>query len=354
MRSRRSSRHFVVALTLVATACTGDGPTRPGGVAEVETAAVLNSIDLSLTVFPVDAPQSARSIGLAQAGSPVSLAVRGNRAAVPLGLLSSLAIVDLAAGEVDTVIPLPDGSGATGVAFFNDSIAYVANPNLNSVSRVNVLSGVVGPDSIPVSIFPQAVVASSDRIFVMNGELDASFRPARQGVISVIDPTTNSVSSTILLSGSNPSAASFGRDGRLYVVNSGTFGWEDGSLSVVDPGTLSEVEHHPGFGEFPGGIAFGPDGLAYVSAFAYGVAVWDPIAVSFVRPPSDPLIARGHTTSSGVGFDSNGRLYSLIPGDCIGPSVAVRLGPPPDLGFDREIDVGVCPIGIAFTTVQSP
>ena len=342
---------IVTALTFATVACDGDAPTGvENGVPGVETAVVVNSMDLSVTVFPVDSPQMARAIGLAQAGSPVSVAVRQGRAVVPLGLLSAAAVIDLAIGDVHT-IPLPENSGATGVAFFNDSIAYVANPGLNTVSPINVFDGTAA-DEIAVGIYPQGVTATSDRVLVLNAELDETFRPVRTGAISVVDPTSNTEVSAILLSGFNPSVAAFGPDGLLYVVNSGTFGQGDGSLSVVDASTLSEVEHHAGFGEFPGDIAFSPVGHAYVSSFSYGIAVWDTEADTFIRPPSDPLRLQGSSTVSGVGFDSQGRLYTLIPGDCTAPSVALRFNP--DLSFDREINVGVCPIAIAFTHVEGP
>jgi hypothetical protein len=119
---------------------------------------------------------------------------------------------------------------------------------------------------------------------------------------------------------------------------------------VVDPATLEEVEHYAGFGEFPGDITFDDAGHAYISSFAYGIAVWDAVGDSFINPPDDPLVADGHTISSGVGVDSDGRLYTLIPGDCIAPSVAVRLDA--TLVFDREIEVGVCPIDVTFTRVE--
>lgn len=336
---------FAVALT----GC-DDDPTRPNPPAGIETAVVVNSIDLSVTIFPVDSPQNARTIGLAQAGTPVSLAVRGNRAVVPLGLFPALAVVDLSSGDVQTV-PLRNNSGATGVAFLNDSIVFVANSNLDSLSRVNVFSLQVEAE-IAVGVFPQSVAVAGGRVFVMNAELDANFQPSNPGVVSVVDPTTNTVASSITLTGFNPSAVTLGPDGLLYVVNSGTFGQGDGSLSVVDPTALAEIEHHAGFGEFPGGIAFGPDDHAYVSAFSYGVAVWNSSDDTFVRPPSNPLVIQGHMASAGVRFDSSGRLYSLAPGDCINPSVVARLNA--DLSFDREIDVGVCPIAIAFTRLEAP
>lgn len=344
----RKKLSVAVAISAVLlTACDDSGPTDPSDTGGVETAIVVNSIDLSLTVFPVDSPQNRRAIGLAQAGSPVSVAVRGNLALVPLGLLSAAAIVDLGTDDV-TSVPLPANSGATGAAFFDDSTVFVGNPGRNSVSRVNAARGVAEAE-IDVGVFPQAVVASGSWVFVLNGELDANYQPARAGTITVIDPEANTIRETITLSGFNPTAAAFGPDGRLYVINSGNFGQADGSLSVVDPVTLEEVDHETGFGEFPGDITIDEGGNVYVSSFAYGIAVWDPAEGVFQFSPSDPLVPDGHAISSGIGFDSGGRLYSLVPGDCIAPSVVVRVNE--DDSTD-ELAVGVCPYDLAFTEVN--
>jgi type IV secretory pathway protease TraF len=340
-------RHVLaIAIPLAIAGC--DDTTGFEAVTGVETAVVLNSIDLSITVFPVDDPEVARAIGLAAAGSPVSVAARGNTVVVPLGFFPAAAVVDLATGDVST-IPLPDNSGATGVAFLNDSIAYVANPNLGSVSVINVAAGTAG-DEIDVGVFPQAVAVWGDTVFVFNAELGLDFRPVRQGVVSVIDASLSTVVASVFLTGFNPAAAAFGPGGLLYIVNSGAFGDANGSLSVLNPATLDEIEHHDGFGEFPGDIAFDDAGHAYISSFAYGIAVWDAVGDSFINPPDDPLVVEGHTISSGVGVDSDGRLHTLIPGDCIAPSVAIRLDA--TLAFDRQIDVGVCPIAVTFTRVE--
>lgn len=349
MRSKRHKKlsATVATLALLLIACNDDGPTGPNGSAGVETAVVVNSIELSLTVFPVDSPQDRRAIGIAQAGSPVSVAVRKNFAVVPLGLLSAAAVVDLRTDLV-TSVPLPANSGATGAAFFDDSTVFVANPGRNTVSRINVYRGAAEAE-IYVGVFPQAVIASRHWVFVLNGELDDNYQPAHPGTITVIDPKADTVRETITLSGFNPSAAAFGPDDRLYVINSGSFGQSDGSLSVVDPVTLVEVEHDTGFGEFPGDIAVDQSGLVYLSSFAYGIAVWNQAEGGFEFTPSNPLVLGGHEISSGVGFDSDGRLYSLIPGDCIAPSVAVRAD---EDESTHEIPVGVCPYDIAFTQVS--
>ncbi len=318
-----------------------------GGVSEYGV--VVNSIDVSITVVPVDSPQNARQVGLAPAGTPVSAAASGQLIAIPLGQVSALAVYDFATGAVKT-IALPPNSGASGVAFVSDSIVYVANSNLNTVSVVDVARGTVDRD-IPVGVFPQAIAARQDRVFVMNGELDSNFQPARPGTITVIDPGTHEVTDTVRLSGFNPTAGAWRFDGLLYVVNSGTFGRADGSVSVVNPDPAQEIAHHPVFGEFPGDIAFDAFGIAYVSSFAYGIAVWDPDSRAFVNPPSSPLIVGGYSISSGVGFDRAGRLYTLIPGDCIAPGAALRTLP--NASLVQEVDVGVCPIDITFTTFSS-
>ncbi len=345
--SPRLARLLLSAATVVVglTACENDDTTAPGGGTGgggPQAAVIVNSIDVSVTVFDTRAPENIRTIGLAPAGSPITGAARKNLAIVPLGFFPAVAVVDLSTDSVST-IPLPINSGATGAAFLNDSIAYVANPNLNSVSRLNVFRDTADTE-IPVGVFPQAIITSLSLVFVLNAELDATFQPAREGRISVIEPLNNAVMSVIGLSGFNPSAAAFGPDGMLYVVNSGAFGQGNGSLSVVDPANLREVEHHAGFGEFPRDIAFDAAGRAYVSSFNYGIAVWDAVADTFIQPPADPLVVEGNSISSGVAFDSDDRLYTLIPGDCNAPSVVLRLKP--DLSFDNQFDVGVCPIDI--------
>ena len=333
-------------------ACSGDG-TELQLPETTEVGVVLSSTDLSLTIFEVENPGQTRTAGLGPDGSPISMAVRGNLAAVPLGVVPAVAVVDLREGLLVRTAGLPLGSGATGAAFLNDSIVLVANPSLNSVTPVNVIAGTMGSD-IAVGRFPQAVVVKGGRAFVLNAELE-SFAPDGPSTVSVIDIESLQVTSTMKLSGENAGAGGLGPDGRLYIVNSGSFGSANGSLSVVDLAGPTEVANHPGFGEFPGSLALGPtvSGFvgtwAFVGAFSYGVVVWDASLDGFVRGPADALAPRGVPSASGVGFDAAGRLYTLTP-DCRNPSTANRH----DAVFDVEvtIPVGICPFAIAFTSVE--
>jgi hypothetical protein len=334
-------------------ACSGDG-TESQLPETIEVGVVLSSMDLSLTIFEVENPGQTRTIGLGPYGSPVTMAVRRNLAAVPLGVVPAVAVVDLREGLLVRTVGLPLGSGATGAAFLNDSIALIANPSLNSVTPVNVLAGTAGSD-IAVGRFPQAVVVEGGRAFVLNAELEF-FAPDGPSTVSVIDIASLQVTSTVTLSGENAGAGGLGPDGRLYIVNSGSFGSANGSLSVVDLAGLTEVANHPGFGEFPGSLALGPSvsgfvgTWAFVGTFSYGVVVWDASLEGFVRGPADALAPGGVPSTSGVGFDAAGRLYTLTP-DCQNPSTANRH----DGVFEVEvtIPVGICPFAIAFTSLEA-
>jgi len=338
----RRTTPLALLLGLLLAACEGGGtePTPPLD----ERAVVLNSLEVSLTVFSTEDPGSITTVGLAPEGSPVTLAATAEHAVVPLGFVSAVAIVDLTEARVVTTIALPPGSGATGVAFASASTAVVANPSRGTVSPVNVVTRMAEPE-IAVGTYPQAVVRVGNRVAVLNGGLGPDFQPAEPGSVAVLDALTLEVRGTVTLSGENPGAAAVGPGGRLYVVNSGRFGAADGSLSVVDLVTLRELEHHEGFGEFPYAAAFGPDGLLYVGSFGYGVAVWDPAGDAFVRSPDDAIEPEGIPSVSGLGFDAQGRLYTLRP-DCSEPSVANRLGGAFEV--DLQVPVGICPIALVF------
>jgi len=71
--------------------------------------------------------------------------------------------------QPDYVLPLAPGSGATGAAIQDDSIAWIANPGLNSVTRLNYFSGAT--TSVAAGVHPQAVALVGTRVFVVNSNL---------------------------------------------------------------------------------------------------------------------------------------------------------------------------------------
>jgi hypothetical protein len=337
---------LIVAISLVALPACSDDPIAPD-VSTREVGVVVTSTDLALTVFDVEDADVSETVGLGADGSPVTLALRGRYAAVPMGIVPAVAVVDLGDPSLVRTVGLPDGSGATGVAFLNDSIALVANPNLGSVTPVNVRAGTAG-DEIEVGRYPQGVVVHDGRAYVLNAELE-SFQPDGPSTITVLDAASLDVVDTIELSGENAAAGALGPDGRLYVIQSGSFGADDGALSIVDLGTATEVDFVEGFGGFPGSIAVDGAGLVYVGAFGVGMLVWDSETGTFVRGLDDPVTPGGVASTSGIAFDDAGRVYTLDP-DCQDPAVAHRLTSTYE--SEREIPVGICPLAISFTEIE--
>jgi hypothetical protein len=339
---QRSILSRLAALLLAPAALTAcsDNTTAPA-VAE-HVVVVLNSVGVSLTLVPLG-NDNIRTIGLGADGTPTTLAVRGRMAVVPMGITNVAAVVDLGTREVRTVA-LPAGSGATGVAFVNDSIAVVANPGRNSVTPVNVLRATAGAE-IAVGDYPQSVTSDGTRVFVMNGTLDAGFQPDGPGSVTVLSAATLSVIGTAQLTGLNPQAGAV-RGNRLFVVNAGSFGGGNSSLSVVDVTTRQEIRRIDQMGNFPGSITTLPGQFVFVGAWDTGLLVYNPDANLMVRGLDDPFVPADQLPVSAVRMDDTGLLYTLHPGDCTAPGVLVQLASSGALL--AQANVGVCPFAIGF------
>lgn len=341
---RRLYALAVAAALPLAAACDGD-PNEPE-IAE-RLVVVVNSVSNSLSLVPVDggATVQAREVSLGAQGTPVDVAVRGATAVVPLGTYPFAAVVDLRAGTLRSTIALPAGSGATGVAFVNDTLALVANPELNSVSPIRVRSGTAGAP-VTVGTYPHAIVESGGRVFVLNANL-VSFSPAGPGSVTVLNAQLGVVR-TIQLSGLNPQAGVVVGN-RLYVINAGRFTAASGSLSVVDLNTLTEVEHHTGFGFFPTTIAASEGGDLHVGGYGLGVFVWNPRTNAFVVAPTASVKPNNSGVVADLGFDYQGRLHVTDSGGCTEPALLYRLSPTYQL--ERTVTVGVCPVGLEFADI---
>jgi hypothetical protein len=300
---------------------------------------------------PVDAPTSGLIVGLGgTTATPVGVSARGAIAIVPLGLDNAVAVVDLRTGSVLRRVPLPDNSGAKGSAVIDDSIAYVANPNLNSVSRVNYLDGTTA--EVAVGRYPQGVIFTRGKVFVLNGNLDETFAPAGPSWISVIDPATNALATggdSIPLTGpGNAGFATVGVDGLMYVMSTGSYTEGEGRLSIVDPVARAEMASFSGFGAGPGNVAADGDAKVYASSFAEGVMVFDTDSNKVVRGVGDGVPI---PSNSAVAVDSRNRVYAIESGPCQGGKPGKVHVLDSDLTEQHTIILGECPSGAAVVQI---
>ncbi|MGH7498616.1 MAG: YncE family protein [Gemmatimonadales bacterium] len=338
----------IFSLIVIALLTAGCADTNAPAPEPTEALLAVNSTANTLSIVPVDNPSAAVQVPLGgTTPTPTGVSAFGRTAIVPLGLDNAVAVVDLVSASLTRTIPLPANSGATGSAIVDDSIAYVANPNLNSVSRINYLTGTTTESG--VGIYPQGIVYARGRLFVLNGNL-VNFAPAGPSWLTVLDPATTTNLDSIPLTG--PGNAGFGvlgGDGLLYVMNTGSFFEGEGRLSIVDPVGLQEMASFTGFGTGPGNVAADGGSKIYISSFAEGVMEFDTDANQVVRGAGNGVKI---PSNSAVAVDSKGRIYAIESGPCQGgqPGKAHVLD---SLLVEKSvITLGECPSGA--TTIQIP
>src|SRR5438093_10030271 len=287
-------------------------------------------------------------------GAATTAAGRGGTVIVTLGPADSVAVIHNA-GLCTTgvcvrpvvVFALPRGSGATGAVIRDDSIAWVANPNLNTVTRLNFLTGDTA--SLRVGADPQAMALVRGRVFVASGNLGSGV-PAGASWLNAFACCGVSTLDSIPLSGTNARFLAVGDDSLLYVVAAGRAGHPEGKLSVVDPVAGTELVVINGLGDSPGAAAFHPSGRVLVASASEGILEVNTLTRSVTRGPGQGVKPGGHGVA-GLAIDQGGRVYALDAGVCTGPGVVHVLSPPPDYDELRAVTVGVCPSATALAVV---
>lgn len=300
---------------------------------------VLNTGAATLSLVPVAAPTQVSTIPLGASNvQPASVATRGIAAIVPLRGRDAIALVDLRAGHLVNTIALAPGSGVTGAAMISDSIAYVSNATLNTVTRVNLVTEDTA--STRVGITPQQMIFTRGRLLVLNANLDSLGKPAGESWISVIDPSNARglavVDSIPLVGPGNARFIMVAGDGLVYVVQNGDPSVDEGRISVVDPVDRHELASFGGFGFGPGDLAADGADLLLISSRTEGLMEFDTAARAVVRGEGNGIVIPGN---SGVAVDSKGRIYALESG-CSGNGVVHVLRP--DFTEIRAVPVGAC------------
>ena len=310
---------------------------------------VVNANDRTLSV--ISATDFSVSTHDWQSGtaSPRTVDGRGHVFVVPLGAADAVGISRfftcppgaLACVRPDYVLPLAPGSGATGAAIQDDSIAWIANPNLNTVTRVNYFSA--DTTSVAVGEYPQAVAIVGTRVFVVNSNLVGATPAGPSWLTSFECCTTSPTPDSIALTGANARFAIVGDDSLLYVIASGHAGVADGKLSIVDPQARAEVAVLNGLGESPGAAAFHPTGGRLLIASALeGILEVNTSIRAVTRGPGNGIKPGGHGVT-GLAIDLRGRVYAVDPGACTAAGTVHVLTAPPDYRETHTVTVGVCP-----------
>ncbi|HEY6208913.1 MAG TPA: hypothetical protein VIW28_07640 [Gemmatimonadales bacterium] len=300
---------------------------------------------------------SVRTVDLQTGGFGMTAAGRGSTVVVPLGSVDSVAVIHnagLCTGlcvRPVVLFPLSPQSGATGVAIQDDSIAWIANPKLNTVTRVNYLTGDTASNG--VGVYPQAVAIVRGRVFIANGNLVGSVSAGPSWLSSFPCCGSASAIDSVPLTGANARVLLVGDDSLLYVVEAGHPGQRDGKLSVVDPVARTELAVINGLGESPSAAAFHRSGRILVAAGGEILEV-NTLTRSVTRGPGHG-VNPGLAVGPALAVDLRGRVYaawSCQPPEfsAVGSYLNV-LSPPPDYGVIKKITGSACPLAVALAVV---
>ena len=304
-----------------------------------EVVLVLNSTAATLSVVPVAAPTLVTTIPLGASDvEPVTVATRGPTAVIPLRARDAVAVVDLRSRQLVNTIRLAPGSGVAGATLVGDSIAYVSNANLNTVTRVDLATG----DTVSTAVgnTPQHMTVTRGRVLVMNSNLDLLGKPAGESSISIIDPASAPAAGPIgtieLVGPGNARFSTIAADGLVYVIQEGDPSVDEGRLSIVDPVDRRELASFGGFGFGPGDLTADGADRVLISSRSEGLMEFDTAERTVVRGEGNGVVI---PANSGGAVDSRGRIYALEAG-CSGEGVLHVLRP--DFSEIRTVTVGEC------------
>ncbi|NIP37678.1 MAG: hypothetical protein GWO07_07305, partial [Candidatus Dadabacteria bacterium] len=294
---------------------------------------------------------------LAQLGSvPTTIEIFNDRAYVLNGFSDNIQVFDITQNppvQAGTVT-LPLGSDPVGIAFLNNTHAYVTNLISQTVSIVNIQDmsceaiisqedGNFAPCDEVILVEegsfanPAGIVITNDKVYVANQNINELFVPVDNGFITVIDSDTNEIEKFIKATGEGTSGTGKGIKvigDYIYVVNSGNvlFDFETflfscdtespSSIDVIDTKkdkiddsiefALSEINP---FVCSPESITASPDGdFAYIGSQLAGVLFKiDLDTNSLIRGADNPIIVTGVDdldSTSDIEFNSEG--YGFI------------------------------------------
>jgi hypothetical protein len=308
--------------------------------------AVVNTGSNSLSFVNATSFTSGTAVDLTPpTGTPTTLDARNTLVLVPMGTTNALRAYSFGTISGPTIIALPTNSGATGVAIQSDSIAWAANPNLNSVTRVNYRTGDTLPQ-VAVGAVPVALAIVGTRVFVVNSNAPGG-TPAGPSWLTPFNCCGVTIRDSIPLTGTNARAITLGNDGLLYVVLAGTPGAADGKLSIVDPTTRREVAVLNGLGESPGAAVYHPSGRLLIASATEGILEVNTLTRAVTRGPGAGFKPGGAGIAA-LALDPRGRVYAVAAGACTSPGTVHILSGPPDYRSIKTVAVGVCPAAAAL------
>lgn len=265
----------------------------------------------------------------------LQIAGRGSRVLIPGGSHDSLQILTLGGSATVAAVKNP-----VGVAFQDDTLAWVADSAFDSLAQVNVRAG--------QQVMTRSLSGPAVGVAVTDSQVFTIHRTWLTSVNLAGPPVPDSIP----LSGVDAHFVVIGDDSLLYVISRGDSGKANGKLSIVDPAGHAETVVINGLGERPGPGVFHPTGRLLIASPTNGILEVNALTRSITRGPSDGVKPGGKGVLA-VSLDARGRVYAISNTGCgSGPGTLYVLSRPPDYNVITTIPLGTCPV--ASTVAEMP
>jgi hypothetical protein len=350
----RLGRWAVLAIGIAAAACASTiGPIVPS----IQVLVVLDSLDDTLRIIPVDTPSVVHKVALnVNIGvfGEHALALNGGIAAIGLGRFAIL--YNLAPTRVMCIATM-DGTTTASIAslaFADNGFVYAAIPGApltNNVPHFDPSSSVCGVGEGSVRGSPRAFANARGTLFVVTGGAPSWLATT---TTESADNTPLSLVDSILLSPpGNAQGAVLGSDGFLYVINAGSGQPQTARLSEVNPVSRTELSSIGGFGTLPQYIATDGADQIFVASAVEGLMVYNLRTNHVDRDANSAIPLVG--APRGLVVDDLSRVYALIAGSCGQGLLAqgqIRVFGA-DLVNRPSVPVGTCPVAIGVTNLPA-
>lgn len=349
----RLSTLLLAGLTLPGVGCADVADPLPPPEAVI---VVSDSAAAAVGVLPTADPSAGDAVPITvPLAAPSAIATRGRLAAVPLGGADGVALVDLGARSVLSVLAMPAGSSPAGAAWGSDSLLYVSLPGLGRVLRVDIVRG----DTVTAAraTDPRGLLFTRGRLFILDANTVACpTMPDRCALgasrVIAIDPAIGVVPhppDTIPLPGAlNVASGAIGDDGLLYVVASGDPTTPAGRLVVVDPVQREEVANYGGLGNRPSGAGAGT-GRVLIASRLEGLLEFSTTERRLTRAAGNGVPVLGAVA---VAVDPEGRVYVAREEACgIEPGRLTILSP--EYALIRELALPSCPSAAVLALIPA-
>lgn len=347
-------RTLILAIaTLLVGAC---APTTSTGSLPVEVLVVVDGNDHVVRLIPVDSTAVVREIelGTALGFSPSLVAARGRYAIVAGNdsLTARAVVVDLEAGVIRDIIPLPDGK-LTAVTIPDEGHGYVASRSTGTVTRIDLTTGAAS--QLPAPGGPEGFGITRGKVFAVIGNRQDSCvgLACPRGPSWLIQSEPGVPRDSVPLSGpGNAGPSALGADGFLYVLNRGDeFTGGEGRLSIVDPIRSAEVASFGGIGPLvPSWILSDGGEQMLVASAPGGIMVFNTRLRRFTLPFGSGIPLEFPSDLVG---DAVGRTYVLQLGSCSADRPGKIRVFASDLIERGSISAGTCPVAGAIAEVAA-